>query len=74
MTYHQQKMEEYRLIWSDLSFNEKLYAMHSYILFPNEFENKNIIDFAASITEGLIEITKNMDKKEIDALFTPCKK
>lgn len=73
MTYHQQKFEEYVHLWYDLPFNEKLHAMHSYILFPDEFQNKNIINFATMIVEGLITVTENMSKKEIDDLFTPQK-
>lgn len=73
MTYHQRKFEEYVILWSDLSFTDKLHAMHSYILFPDEFQNKNIINFSTMIVEGLIEVTENMSKEEIDNLFTPQK-
>jgi len=73
MTYHQQKFEEYKSRWWDLSFSDRLHAMHSYVLFPDEFQNKNIIDFSTMVVEGLITVTENMSKEEIDKLFTPQK-
>jgi hypothetical protein len=69
MDYFATQQKKFIDNWFDLSFNDKLHAMHYYVLFPNEYASKNVIDFSAMIAELLIEKTEGMTDDQINDFF-----
>ncbi len=63
---HQIRYEKYVNCWTKLSFQEKLHASYSYILFPSQFQLYDIKVFASNLISKISDATANMSDDEID--------
>lgn len=65
-TFHQKQFREAQENWFNLTFQQKLEHAHSYVIFGDEYVNKNIRDFTVMLVEHIINKTNNMSNDEIE--------